>query len=152
MPLNERVALMRRLHQAIMDNLDAMAAMLTAEQGKPLSEARAEVGSSAAYVLWFAEEARRTNGAIIPAPIPGRKLLTTRHPVGVVAAITPWNFPSSMLARKLGPALAAGCTTIVKPASATPLSGLVWGHLAEAVRISQGYGQRADRQREGHRR
>ncbi len=131
MPLNERVALMRKLHDAIMDNLDAMAAMLTAEQGKPLSEARAEVGSSAAYVLWFAEEARRTNGAIIPAPIPGRKLLTTRHPVGVVAAITPWNFPSSMLARKLGPALAAGCTTIVKPASATPLSGLVWGHLIE---------------------
>ena len=131
MPLNERVALMRELHDAILDNLDAMAAMLTAEQGKPLSESRAEVASSAAYVLWFAEEARRTNGAIIPAPIPGRKLLTTRHPVGVVAAITPWNFPSSMLARKLGPALAAGCTTIVKPASATPLSGLVWGHLAE---------------------
>ena len=138
MPLNERVALMRRLHQAIMDNLDAMAAMLTAEQGKPLSEARAEVGSSAAYVLWFAEEARRTNGAIIPAPIPGRKLLTTRHPVGVVAAITPWNFPSSMLARKLGPALAAGCTTIVKPASATPLSGLVWGHLAEQCGFPKG--------------
>ncbi|MGB5557106.1 MAG: NAD-dependent succinate-semialdehyde dehydrogenase [Paracoccaceae bacterium] len=138
MPLNERVALMRRLHQAIMDNLDAMAAMLTAEQGKPLSEARAEVGSSAAYVLWFAEEARRTNGAIIPAPVPGRKLLTTRHPVGVVAAITPWNFPSSMLARKLGPALAAGCTTIVKPATATPLSGLVWGHLAEECGFPKG--------------
>ncbi len=145
MPLNERVALMRRLHQAIMDNLDAMAAMLTAEQGKPLSESRAEVGSSAAYVLWFAEEARRTNGSIIPAPIPGRKLLTTRHPVGVVAAITPWNFPSSMLARKLGPALAAGCTTIVKPASATPLSGLVWGHLAEKCGFPKGVGQRAYR-------
>lgn len=130
-PLGERVALMRRLHDAIQDNLEAMAQMLTAEQGKPLSEARAEVGSSAAYVLWFAEEARRTNGAIIPSPLAGRKLLTTRHPVGVVAAITPWNFPSSMLARKLGPALAAGCTVVVKPASATPLSGLVWGHLAE---------------------
>ena len=138
MPLNERVGLMRNLHDAILDNLDAMAAMLTAEQGKPMSESRAEVGSSAAYVLWFAEEARRTNGAIIPAPIPGRKLLTTRHPVGVVAAITPWNFPSSMLARKLGPALAAGCTTIDKPASATPLSGLVWGHLAEQAGFPAG--------------
>ena len=131
MPLGQRVALMRRLHDAIQDNLEPMAQMLTAEQGKPLSESRAEVGSSAAYVLWFAEEARRTNGAVIPSPIPGRKLMTTRHPVGVVAAITPWNFPSSMLARKLGPALAAGCTVVVKPASATPLSGLVWGHLAE---------------------
>ncbi len=131
MPLGQRVALMRRLHDAIQDNLEPMAQMLTAEQGKPLSESRAEVGSSAAYVLWFAEEARRTNGSVIPSPIPGRKLMTTRHPVGVVAAITPWNFPSSMLARKLGPALAAGCTVVVKPASATPLSGLVWGHLAE---------------------
>lgn len=131
LPLNERVALMRKLHQAILDNLEPMAAMLTAEQGKPLSESRAEVASSAAYVLWFAEEARRTDGAVIPAPVAGRKLMTTRHPVGVVAAITPWNFPSSMLARKLGPALAAGCTVVVKPASATPLSGLVWGHLAE---------------------
>lgn len=131
MPLGERVALMRKLHQAILDNLEPMAAMMTAEQGKPLSEARAEIASSAAYVLWFAEEARRTDGAVIPSPVAGRKLMTTRHPVGVVAAITPWNFPSSMLARKLGPALAAGCTVIVKPASATPLSALVWGHLAE---------------------
>jgi succinate-semialdehyde dehydrogenase/glutarate-semialdehyde dehydrogenase len=136
--LGERVALMRKLHDAIQDNLEGMAQMLTAEQGKPLSEARAEVGSSAAYVLWFAEEARRTNGAIIPSPIAGRKLMTTRHPVGVVAAITPWNFPSSMLARKLGPALAAGCTVVVKPASATPLSGLVWGYLAEQVGFPKG--------------
>ena len=138
MPLGERVALMRKLHDAIMDNQEAMAAMLTAEQGKPLAEARAEVGSSAAYVLWFAEEARRTDGAVIPAPVAGRKLLTTHHPVGVVAAITPWNFPSSMLARKLGPALAAGCTTVVKPATATPLSGLVWGHLAEECGFPKG--------------
>ncbi len=131
MPLGQRVGLMRKLHDAILDNLEPMAAMMTAEQGKPLTEARAEVASSAAYALWFAEEARRTDGAVIPSPIAGRKLMTTRHPVGVVAAITPWNFPSSMLARKLGPALAAGCTVVVKPASATPLSALVWGHLAE---------------------
>lgn len=136
--LNERVALMRRLHQAIMDNVEGLAALLTAEQGKPLAEARAEVTSSANYVLWFAEEARRTDGAVIPSPIKGRKLMTTRHPVGVVAAITPWNFPSSMLARKLGPALAAGCTVVVKPATATPLSGIVWGLLAEQVGFPQG--------------
>ena len=98
MPLGERVALMRKLHQLILDNLDGLAALLTAEQGKPLAEARGEVASSAAYVLWFAEEARRTYGANIPAPVAGRRLMTTRHPVGVVAAITPWNFPSSMLA------------------------------------------------------
>jgi succinate-semialdehyde dehydrogenase / glutarate-semialdehyde dehydrogenase len=138
MPLGERVALMRKLHQLILDNLDGMAAMLTAEQGKPLAEARGEVASSAAYVLWFAEEARRTYGANIPAPVAGRRLMTTRHPVGVVAAITPWNFPSSMLARKLGPALAAGCTVVVKPASATPLSGLVWGHLCEKAGFPKG--------------
>jgi len=138
MPLAERVGLMRKLHDAILDNLEPMAAMMTAEQGKPLAEARAEVASSAAYVLWFAEEARRTDGAVIPSPIKGRKLMTTRHPVGVVAAITPWNFPSSMLARKLGPALAAGCTVVVKPASATPLSALVWGHLAEQCGFPKG--------------
>lgn len=138
LPLNERVALLRRLHQLILDNLEGLASLLTAEQGKPLAESRAEVGSSAAYVLWFAEEARRTDGAVIPAPVRGRKMMTTRHPVGVVAAITPWNFPSSMLARKIGPALAAGCTVVVKPASATPLSGLVWGHLAELAGFPKG--------------
>ncbi|WP_431300221.1 NAD-dependent succinate-semialdehyde dehydrogenase [Tabrizicola sp. BL-A-41-H6] len=138
MPLGQRVALMRRLHQLILDNQEGLAALLTAEQGKPLVEARAEVGSSAAYVLWFAEEARRADGAVIPSPVAGRKMITTRHPVGVVAAITPWNFPSSMLARKLGPALAAGCTVVVKPASATPLSGLVWGYLAELAGFPKG--------------
>ncbi len=138
LPLNERVALLRRLHQLILDNLEGLASLLTAEQGKPFAESRAEVASSAAYVLWFAEEARRTDGAIIPAPIKGRKLMTTRHPVGVVAAITPWNFPSSMLARKIGPALAAGCTVVVKPATATPLSGLAWGVLAEQAGFPPG--------------
>ena len=138
MATGERVALMRLLHQAIMDNLDGLAALLTAEQGKPLAEAHAEVTSSAGYVLWFAEEARRTDGAVIPSPVRGRKLMTTRHPVGVVAAITPWNFPSSMLARKLGPALAVGCTVVVKPATATPLSGLAWALLAEQVGFPKG--------------
>jgi len=138
LPVSERSELMRNLHRLILENIDALAAMLTAEQGKPFSEARAEVGSSAAYVLWFAEEVRRASGETIPSPWPGRKLMTTRHPIGVVAAITPWNFPSSMLARKLGPALAAGCTVVVKPASATPLSGLVWGLLAEMAGFPKG--------------
>lgn len=138
LPLSERVGMLRRLHQAILDNHEALAEMMTAEQGKPLAEARAEIASSAAYVLWFAEEARRIYGEIIPAPQLGRKLMTTKHPVGVVAAITPWNFPSSMLARKIGPALAAGCTVVVKPASATPLSALVWGHLAEVAGFPPG--------------
>ena len=130
--------MMRRLHQAILDHHEPLAAMLTAEQGKPLAEARAEVASSAAYVLWFAEEARRAGGEIIPSPVKGRRLMVTRHPVGVVAAITPWNFPSSMLARKIGPALAAGCPVVVKPASATPLSGLAWGVMAEMAGFPAG--------------
>ena len=136
--VTERGALLRRLHAEIVDHADALAALLTAEQGKPLAEAKAEVLSSAAYVQWFAEEARRADGAVIPSPWPGRKLMTTRHPVGVVAAITPWNFPSSMLARKLGAALAAGCTAVVKPASATPYSGLVWALLAERAGFPPG--------------
>jgi succinate-semialdehyde dehydrogenase/glutarate-semialdehyde dehydrogenase len=133
-----RAELMRNLHRQIVDNADALAALLTAEQGKPLAEAKGEVLSSAAYILWFAEEARRAGGEVIPSPWPNRKLLTTRHPIGVVAAITPWNFPSSMLARKLGPALAAGCTAVVKPATATPYSGLVWGLLAERAGFPPG--------------
>ncbi len=138
MSVTERSNLLRSLHKQIVDNVDALAALLTAEQGKPLAEARGEVMSSAAYVLWFAEEARRAGGEVIPSPWPNRKLLTTRHPIGVVAAITPWNFPSSMLARKLGPALAAGCTAVVKPATATPYSGLVWGLLAERAGFPPG--------------
>lgn len=136
--VTERAALMRNLHREIVENADALAALLTAEQGKPLAEAKGEVLSSAAYVLWFAEEARRAGGEVIPSPWKGRKLLTTRYPIGVVAAITPWNFPSSMLARKLGPALAAGCTAVVKPATATPYSGLVWGLLAERAGFPRG--------------
>jgi succinate-semialdehyde dehydrogenase/glutarate-semialdehyde dehydrogenase len=93
---------------------------------------------SAAYVLWFAEEARRTYGDVVPSPWKDRRILVTKEPVGVVAAITPWNFPSSMMARKLGPALAAGCTIIIKPASQTPLSGLAWGVLCEEAGVPAG--------------
>jgi succinate-semialdehyde dehydrogenase/glutarate-semialdehyde dehydrogenase len=134
----ERSRLLRQLHDAIMDNQDALAELLTMEQGKSLTEARGEVGASAAYVLWFAEEARRTYGDVVPSPWRDRRVLVTKEPVGVIAAITPWNFPSSMLARKIGPAIAAGCTTVVKPASQTPYSGLAWGALAEEVGVPKG--------------
>ena len=133
-----RVKLLQDLHDALMDNQKSLALLLTTEQGKPLFEAMGEVAISAAYIRWYAEEIRRAKGEIVPAPMGGRQLLVTRHPVGVVAAITPWNFPSSMLARKLGPALAAGCTTVVKPATATPYSGLAWGKLCEEVGYPEG--------------
>ena len=134
----ERADLLRRLHALILENQDDLARMLTLEQGKPLAEARGEVGMSAAYILWFAEEARRIYGDIIPSPWQNRRILVTKEPVGVVGAITPWNFPSSMIARKLGPALAAGCTMVIKPASQTPLSGLAWGALCEQAGIPAG--------------
>lgn len=117
----ERANLLRRLHDLILAHQDELALLLTREQGKPLAEAKGEVGMSAAYILWFAEEARRVYGDIIPSPWPDRRLLVTKQPVGVVGAITPWNFPSSMLARKIGPALAAGCTIVAKPAAQPPL-------------------------------
>ncbi len=136
--LAQRVRLLHGLHDALMDNHEPLAQLLTAEQGKPLFEARGEIAIGAAYIRWFAEEIRRTKGEIVPAPTGDRRLLVTHHPVGVVAAITPWNFPSSMLARKLGPALAAGCTVVAKPATATPYSGLVWGKLAQDVGFPDG--------------
>jgi len=134
----ERSRLLRKLHDAIMDNQEALATLLTTEQGKSLFEARGEVGMSAAYVLWFAEEGRRIYGDVVPSPWADRRIIVTKEPTGVVAAITPWNFPSSMLARKLGPALAAGCTAVVKPATQTPYSALAWGVLAEEVGIPKG--------------
>jgi succinate-semialdehyde dehydrogenase/glutarate-semialdehyde dehydrogenase len=136
--LSQRVKLLQSLHDALMDNQEALARLLTAEQGKPLFEARGEIAIGAAYVRWFAEEIRRKKGEIVPAPTRDRQLLVTHHPVGVVGAITPWNFPSSMLARKLAPALAAGCTVVAKPATATPYSGLAWGKLCADVGFPAG--------------
>ena len=133
-----RSQMLRKLHDAIMDNQLELAELLTLEQGKPLAEAKGEVGMSAGYVLWFAEEARRIYGDIVPSPWADRRILVTKEATGVIAAITPWNFPSSMLARKIGPALAAGCTAVVKPATATPYSGLAWGVLAEEVGFPKG--------------
>jgi len=134
----ERSQMLRKLHDALMDNQLALAELLTMEQGKSLTEAKGEIASSAAYVLWFAEEARRAYGDVVPSPWGDRRILVTREPVGVIAAITPWNFPSSMLARKIGPAIAAGCTAVVKPASQTPYSGLAWGALAEEAGVPKG--------------
>ncbi|VVT03779.1 NAD-dependent succinate-semialdehyde dehydrogenase [Rhizobium sp. EC-SD404] len=134
----ERAKLMRALHDAIMDNQDALAELLTMEQGKPLAEAKGEVGMSASYILWYAEEARRVYGDTIPSSWADRRMMVIKQPVGVVAAITPWNFPSSMLARKIGPALATGCTSVVKPATATPYSGIAWGVLAEEAGFPKG--------------
>lgn len=133
-----RSQLLRKLHDAIMDNQDELAELLTMEQGKPFAEAKGEVGMSAAYVLWYAEEGRRVYGDVVPSPWADRRILVTKEATGVIGAITPWNFPSSMLARKIGPALAAGCTAVVKPASQTPYSGIAWGVLAEQVGFPKG--------------
>jgi len=135
---SERAELLRRLASLITENTEDLARILTSEQGKSLREARGEIGMSAAYVQWFAEEGRRTYGDIIPSPWKDHQILVTREPVGVVTAITPWNFPSSMIARKLGPALAAGCTMVIKPAPQTPLSALAWGVLCEEAGIPAG--------------
>ena len=134
----ERANLLRKLHGLLLENREELATLLTREQGKPLQGARNEIASSAAYVLWFAEEARRVYGDIIPSPWQDRRLLATRQAIGVVGAITPWNFPSSMLARKIAPALAAGCTIVAKPASQTPLSALAWGVLCEQAGFPKG--------------
>jgi succinate-semialdehyde dehydrogenase/glutarate-semialdehyde dehydrogenase len=142
---NERSKLLRKLHDLILENQDALAELLTMEQGKSLAEAKGEVGISAAYVLWFAEEGRRTYGDTVPSPWADRRILVTKEPVGVIAAITPWNFPSSMLARKIGPALAAGCTVVVKPASQTPYSGLAWGAAVRGGRLPEGRRQHRHR-------
>lgn len=126
----ERADLLKAWFQLWIENIEDLALLLTAEQGKPLSEARSEIRYGASYVEWFAEEARRLYGDVIPAPVPGQKIMVTRQPVGVVAAITPWNFPNAMLARKVAPALAAGCAVVAKPAAETPLSALAMAQLA----------------------
>ena len=136
--LMERVGLLWKLHDVLMDNQADLAELLTVEMGKPLAEAMGEIAIGAQYVRWFAEEARRAKGEIVPAGVNGRRILVTKHAVGVVGMITPWNFPSSMLARKVAPALAAGCTVVAKPATATPYSGLAWGALAEEVGYPKG--------------
>lgn len=134
----ERSQYLRKMHDIILENQEALAQLLSLEQGKSLFEARGEVGMSAAYVLWYAEEARRTYGDVVPSPWVDRRILVTKEPIGVIAAITPWNFPSSMLARKIAPAIAAGCSAVVKPATQTPYSGIAWCLIAEMAGIPAG--------------
>ena len=134
----ERSARVKRWGELMLEHRDALAALLTREQGKPLAEARGEVGYAASFFEWFAEEAKRAYGDVIPSPNPNAKIIVTREPVGVVAAITPWNFPLAMITRKAGPALAAGCTMVLKPSEETPLSALALAVLAEKAGIPPG--------------
>ncbi|MBA3903163.1 MAG: succinate-semialdehyde dehydrogenase (NADP(+)) [Rhodocyclaceae bacterium] len=134
----ERGALLRRWHDLIMANQEDLAVLMTLEQGKPLAEARGEVAYGASFIEWFAEEGKRIYGDVIPAPTGDKRLIVIKQPVGVTAAITPWNFPIAMITRKVGPALAAGCTSVVKPAEATPLSALALAELATRAGIPAG--------------
>ncbi|CAO3363499.1 NAD-dependent succinate-semialdehyde dehydrogenase [Azospirillum palustre] len=133
-----RAALLRRWFELILENREDLALLMTLEQGKPLAEARGEIDYAASYVEWFAEEAKRLYGDVIPSPLPDRRIVVVKEPVGVCAAITPWNFPAAMITRKAAPALAAGCTMIVKPAEQTPLSALALAALAERAGIPSG--------------
>ena len=134
----ERADLLMAWYRLILDNTEDLAQILTAEQGKPLAEARGEVAYSASFVRWFAEEARRINGKIIPSPTAGKKIFALKEPVGVCAIITPWNFPIAMITRKVAPGLAAGCTMVIKPSDFTPYSALALAVLAERAGIPAG--------------
>ncbi|MEY4668594.1 MAG: hypothetical protein RL518_1293 [Pseudomonadota bacterium] len=137
-PARKRSDILLAISQALLARVDEFASLITAEQGKPLAESRGEVLYSANYFRWFSEEAVRVNGDIIPADAPHKRIFVLKQPVGVVAAITPWNFPIAMLARKLGAALAAGCTCIAKPAPETPLSALALAELCAIVGVPAG--------------
>jgi len=138
MTAKARAALMRRWFELIMANQEDLARLMTAEQGKPLAETRGEVAYGASFIEWFAEEGKRVYGDVIPTHAPGKRILVLKEPIGVVAAITPWNFPNAMITRKVAPGLAAGCTVVVKPAEATPLSALALGELADLAGIPPG--------------
>ena len=134
----ERGEAVRKWYELMVEHTDELATIMTTEQGKPLAEAKGEIAYAASYVKWFAEEAMRINGEILPAGTPDTQIRVSRDPVGVCAAITPWNFPAAMITRKVAPALAAGCTIIVKPASQTPLTALALGELAIQAGIPKG--------------
>ncbi len=134
----ERSVILRRWHTLITENIDDLAVLMTCEQGKPLAEAKGEIQSGLDYLEWFAEEAKRIYGDFIPGHMPDKRLIAIKQPVGVTAAITPWNFPHSMISRKAGPALAAGCPMVVKPAMETPFSALAMAVLAEQAGVPAG--------------
>ena len=137
-PAGERADILMRWYALMLEHQEALARILTGEQGKPLAEARGEILYAAGFLRWFAEEARRIDGEIIPAPRSTQRILVWQEPVGVTAAITPWNFPAAMVTRKVAPALAAGCTMILKPAPETPLTALALGALAEEAGVPAG--------------
>jgi succinate-semialdehyde dehydrogenase / glutarate-semialdehyde dehydrogenase len=138
MTAGARAKILRRLFDLMMANQDALGELLSREQGKPLAEAKGEIAYAASFIEWFAEEGKRAYGEVVPGHAPDRRIVCLKQPIGVVAAITPWNFPSAMITRKMGPALAAGCTMVLKPASATPLSALALAVLAEQAGVPAG--------------
>ena len=135
---DERARVLKKWHALIVQHQEEIGELISREQGKPIAEGRGEVAYSAGYVEWFAEEAVRANGEIIAAPVTHRRLLVVKEPVGVVAVVTPWNFPAAMIARKIAPALAAGCTVVAKPAEDTPLTSLLLVELAEQAGVPPG--------------
>jgi succinate-semialdehyde dehydrogenase/glutarate-semialdehyde dehydrogenase len=134
----ERARLMRKWFELMMANVEDLAVIMTAEQGKPLAESRGEIAYAASFIEWFAEEGKRLYGDIIPGHAPDKRIMVLRQPVGVVAAITPWNFPAAMITRKAGPALGAGCPIVIKPAPQTPYSALAMAELARRAGIPDG--------------
>ncbi len=134
----ERALILKKWFDLIIDNQEDLATLMTAEQGKPLAEAKGEVVYGASFIEWFAEEGKRTYGDIIPTPANDRRILVIKQPIGVVAAITPWNFPIAMITRKCAPALAAGCPVVIKPAAETPLSALALAELADQAGVPKG--------------
>jgi len=137
-PAKQRAQIIKRWNDLVMAHQEGLGRLISREQGKPLAEGRGEVAYAASYIEWFAEEATRANGDVIPAPVVGRRMFALKEPVGVVAAITPWNFPAAMIARKIAPALAAGCTVVCKPAEDTPLTALALVKLAEEAGVPAG--------------
>ncbi len=133
-----RARILRRWYELILQHQEDLAVLMTCEQGKPLAEARGEIAYAASFIEWFAEEGKRVYGDVIPAHHPDKRIVVTREPIGVCGAITPWNFPAAMITRKAGPALAAGCTMVVKPASQTPFSALALAELAERAGVPRG--------------
>jgi succinate-semialdehyde dehydrogenase/glutarate-semialdehyde dehydrogenase len=134
----ERAAILRKLYELMMANQEDLAQIMTAEQGKPLTESRGEIAYGASFIEWFAEEGKRAYGDIIPQHQPDKRVLVIKQPIGVSALITPWNFPNAMITRKAGPALAAGCTVVIKPAGQTPYSALAMAELGERAGIPKG--------------
>ncbi len=134
----ERSVILRKWNDLMIENADDLALIMTAEQGKPLTESKGEIAYAASFIEWFAEEGKRIEGDTLQSPWPDRRLVVTKEPIGVCAAITPWNFPAAMITRKVGPALAAGCPMVVKPAELTPFSALALAELAERAGVPKG--------------